>query len=142
MTPGDEYVDPLIKRGEELERHKNSGAFMLLEEEDELASIKAYARARLAHLSQFPLANSSQEESAQYLAQQEARSVREREEAFFTVLRTLGRLGGPLLLALLKAELTKGVDSLDLPPALRPFVDVMESAVGEAGAAVVKDVTG
>lgn len=136
MTPGDDFVDPLIKRGEELERLIAAGLGdpALSVAQDELRSIKDIARARIAHTQQFPFASTSAEESAQYLAQQEARSAREREEAALKVLRTLGRLGGPLLLAMLKAELTKGLEAAHLPPALAPFVDVVrEAAEGAAG---------
>lgn len=82
------------------------------------------------------------EDESDYLGAQLSRSAREREAAAMLVLRTLGRLGGPLLLALLKAELTKGIEAAHVPPALAPFVSVVEAAALDAAGRVVKDVAG
>jgi hypothetical protein len=78
MTPGDAWVDPLIKRGEELERI--APEVRTISQTAELESLKAYARSRIAHLAAYPLAASSIEESVQDLADEEARSAREREQ--------------------------------------------------------------
>lgn len=79
--PGDGFgEDPIIARGEALERlirleQRPSSAA----EQNELDSIHLYAKAKQKHLSDFPLAASSIEESVQDLADEEARSARERE---------------------------------------------------------------
>lgn len=141
MTPGDEYVDPLIRRGEELEAMARAGLDPTPAEIAEHASIKAYARARIKHLREFPLADTAQEESAQYRAEQEARSASEREAAFLKVLTAAGRVLGSVGLALLKAELTKATDSLDVPASLAPVLRAVEAAAMDAVGQAVADVT-
>ena len=81
MTPGDAFIDPLIKRGEELERIRPAGGVLTEAEAAELASIKAYAKTKLAHLAAYPLGTTSAEESAMDLAWEEKRSAEEREAA-------------------------------------------------------------
>lgn len=143
MTPGDGFgVLPLIARGEELLRLAQADGIITPAEQAEHDSYVALAAALVKHTTQFPMASTAAEESAQYLAQQEARSAREREEAALTVLRAAGRVLGQLGLALLKAELAKGLEAAHLPASLTPLVQVVQTAAEGAAAQVVADVTG
>ena len=93
VTPGDGFgVDPLIKRGELLER---TAALRPLTtgERDELESIKHYAQTRLKHLRLYPLANTSQEESAQDLAEEQARDAANVERIAGRVVELLLQAG-------------------------------------------------
>lgn len=92
MTPGDGFgVDPIIARGEQLERRPPET--LTNHEQDELQSIKLYALARLKHTSQFPLANTSQEESAQDLAEEQARDAANVERIAGRVVELLLQAG-------------------------------------------------
>lgn len=142
MTPGDAFVDPLIRRGEELERLMlRSDRPASDAEASELASLKVYAAGRIRHLAQFPLASTSQEESAQYLAQQEARSAHEREQAALAALRKFLALLEPVALAALQGALTRGVASLPVPVELRGVVTAVEAAAMDAARTAAADLT-
>lgn len=73
MTPGDAWVDPIIKRGEELLRLAQADGIITPAEQAEHDSYVEYARIRQKHLADFPLANTSQEESAEDLLEEQAR---------------------------------------------------------------------
>lgn len=73
-------VDPLVVRGEVLLDLQRAGRASPAEE-DELRSLQAAVAAKQKHLAAYPLAASSIEESVQDLADEEARSAREREAA-------------------------------------------------------------
>lgn len=146
MTPGDEHVDPLIKRGEELERRIAFSSGMpgrvgdLTEaEQSELASIHVYAATKLRHTTQFPCASTAQEESAQYLAEQEARSAREREAAALRFVTQAWEALRPILLGLARDAITAGVKRLDLPPLLTPVSRVVEDGAQDAVATALDD---
>ena len=142
MTPGDEYVDPLIARGEELMAMERASKPMTQAEAEELDSLQQYALAKLKHTSQFPLANTAQEESAQYLAAQEARSALEREVAVSKFLADAWEVLRPILLALAKDAIAAGVKRLDLPTFLAPVATVVSGSVDEAVRTTLDDVAG
>jgi hypothetical protein len=133
---GDEYVDPLIKRGEELKRIVERTP----EEESELRSLQVYAAGRIRHLAQFPLANTSAEESAQYLAEQEARSAHEREAAALKFAEQAWQVLKPILLGLARDAIASGVKRLELPAPLAPVAAVVSGSVDEAVRAALDDV--
>ena len=135
MTPGDAYVDPLIKRGEELMAMERASKPMTQAEAEELDSLQQYALAKLKHTSQFPLANTAQEESAQYLAAQDEVAVSKFLADVWEVLR-------PILLALAKDAIAAGVKRLDLPTFLAPVATVVSGSVDEAVRTTLEDVAG
>lgn len=143
MTPGDAYVDPLIKRGEDLEAMARAGLDPTPAEIAEHASIKAYARARIKHLREFPLAMTAQEESAQYRAEQEARSAREREAAVLAALRKFLSVLEPIALAALNGLIQRGVSEAtrQLPAEIQPVLRAVEAAAMDAAGQAVADVT-
>ena len=143
-VPGDEFVDPLTKRGEDLERMATAGLDLTPVELSELASLKIIAHAKIRHLAAFPLADTSQQESEQYRAQQEARSAHEREQWLLDVGRKLWAALGPPLLqfgesqvgaALVRVPhevLIPGLTSLNFAPVLA-VVQTEASAALDAG---------
>jgi hypothetical protein len=146
--PGDEYVDPLIRRGEDLEAMRSAGLDLTPVELSELASLKIIAHAKIRHLQAFPLADTSQQESEQYRAQQEARSAHEREQWLLHAWQSLWAALGPLLLqfgeSLVGAALVEvphevlipGLTTLDFASVLA----VVRSTVEQAASTVVADV--
>lgn len=76
MIPGDAFTDPLTKRGEQLERERDT-RILTEPEREELRSLKLLAHARIAHTREFPLADTAQQEEAQYLAEQQQRDCDE-----------------------------------------------------------------
>ncbi len=143
MTPGDAYVDPLIARGEELERlipTSGTDAQVLLWKA-ELESLKAYARSRIAHLAAYPLASTAQEESAQYLAEQESRSAHERAAAIEKAAHDVWQVAKPLLWEAIKTGVTAGLAQAHIPAQLAPAVEVVRGAAEEAARVALADVT-
>lgn len=97
------------------------------------------ARRPLIHGTDDP---STPEDESDYLGAQLARSRLEREAAIKAAALKLLDLLEPAALAFLKGALDRGVAGLNLPPALAPFVSVVEAAAMDAAGQVVKDVTG
>lgn len=77
-----------------------------------------------------------------YLQRELQRSADERERAFKRVFHAALMMLEPVALAALKGALDKGIAQIDVPPALRPVLGVVEAAALDAAGAVVKDVTG
>ena len=75
-----------------------------------------------------------------YLEAQKERSAKEREAAALRVLHAALSMLEPIALAALKGALDKGIAQIDVPPALRPVLGVVESAALDAARSAVRDV--
>ena len=96
-------ADPLLRRGERLERERNT-RLLTEAETEELRSIKLLAHACLAHTREFPLADSAQEEEAQYLAEQRQRDC---DEVAEVMRRFVAKYGAAIVEAAVQVALTK-----------------------------------
>jgi len=131
VKPGDEFTEAWVKRGEEL--LAIAPETRTAAQTEELQALQARAQAE-QHAPESEVA-------AAYLRQQEARSAREREEAFLTVLKAAGRVLGSVGLAMLKAELTKATNSPEVPPTLAPVLRAVEAAALGAAETLAGDLT-
>ena len=96
-------VTPLIERGEQLERERNT-RLLTEAETEELRSIKLLAHACLAHTREFPLADSAQQEEAQYLAEQRQRDC---DEVAEVMRRFVAKYGAAIVEAAVQVALTR-----------------------------------
>lgn len=92
---GSAWIDPLVAMAEKLDRIDPEDRTS--DDQRHLDTIREAIRLRQKHLADFPLATTSAEESAQDLADEEARSAAEREAAVMAAARELWQGVKPVL---------------------------------------------